>query len=638
MKNKLLIMMLFLLVASLVPAKIHGQDMLLPLEGMLPVYYADGTSKQTVKSALNAAGDVFFDDFNYYPGSPDTTKWVNGGAFVNNQFSSLPVSVGIATLDALDGLGKMRPHIGSNSFRSDTLASKSINLSGKSGLVFSYYAEPGGLADKPENNDSLILQFYNSVDSVWVTIESLTGTVGMGFNLRKIAITDAKYVRAGFRFRFINTVTLSTSVDNPSRTGNSDIWNLDYILLREASSLDDTTWNDLVFRKLPSTLFKEYTTIPWKHYSSVLATKLLDYVPVSITNYNDASSLSTKVRFYYEDLADPDNNSGDIDRLNNINYNPPPYIPYSLGNSTDNLNKFEEIASAVSGNPDKLSVRLRLEINDNTEDEDKQLTNNIATFTQKLGNQYAYDDGSPEAGYGFRPSGSLVSFALRYDAYASDLLYGLHVFFNPRAIDPAGPEYFKIYVWDENPGSHLPSDSLGSAEYSFDGTEGYGWKFFPFTSPVNVSGKFFVGMRFENPKYLNIGADMNNLNHRTDSTKRNLYINTTGNWTESSVAEAIMVRPVFGDQPMVLTHSELPGKLEVYPNPASVSIRFRLPEGVNSQTVALTICDLTGRALLIGNFYDGDEIDLSLLPRGLHFVRVMLSDGAIYTTKLLIRN
>lgn len=635
MKNNSRLLVFLVLFGFVAPLQLPGQEMLLPLEGMLPEDSRGSTTDMAAKAGVKAAGDVFFDDFSQFPGTPDTNKWVNGGTYINNQFSALPISVGIATLDALDRHGKMRLHDGSKSFRSDTLTSKPINLTGKSNLQFSYYAEPGGLADKPESSDSLILQFFNPADTLWVTVESITGAVGTGFKLRTLAISDVDYIRAGFRFRFINTVTLSTVADNPSKTGNSDIWNLDYILLREVSPIADTFWNDLVFRKLPSSLFKEYTTIPWKHYSSVLATKLIDYVPVHITNYFSDGSLSTKVRFYYEDVANPGNNSGDIDRLNNVYYNPPPYASYRLGNSTDNLNKFEEIASAVTGNPSQLNVKLRLEINDFTDD--GQMGNNEAVFIQKLGNQYAYDDGSPEAGYGFRPSSSLVSFALRYDAYAADMLHGLHVYFNPRAIDPVEPEYFKIVAWAENAGSHLPADTLGSAEYSFDENSGYGWKFFPFKSPISVSGKYFVGMRFENPKYLNIGADMNNRNHRTDSTKRNLYINTTGTWTESSVAEAIMVRPVFGAQPLALPRVAVPDKLDVYPNPAAGSVRVRLPNGVPSGPATLVISDFTGRAVHSVAIADGDEVDLSTLSGGLHVVYVTLADGTRYTTKLLIR-
>lgn len=616
----------------------QSQEISLPLEGMLPEVVPATNLKSGSLPSAKTSDDFFFDDFYYFPGIPDTTKWQNGGVMVNNQYSANPVTLGIATFDALDANGNMRAHDGSLSFRADTLTSKPLNLAGKTNLILHYYIEAGGLGDSPEATDTFKLQIFRPSTNTWKTADSVNGTIAKGFQLRSVNI-PAEYAEEGFRFRFFNTVTLTTLPDNPARTGNSDIWNLDYIVLKTKTSGDESVLKDLAFKKLPATLFQDYTTMPWSHYSSILASKLTEHVPVSIISYfPSGSSSSTNVRFYYTDLAKPGNNSGDPDNLNYTSYDLTPNVIDTLDNSSDNLNQFELLASGVTGSPETFSVKLTLEFNNYSDTLDSRPENNLASFTQYLGSEYAYDDGSPESGYGFRPSGSLVSFAMRYEAYKPDMLEGVRLYFCPRAEAPANPEYFKVYAWGCATGTLLPSDSLASAEYSFSSEMDYGWHYFEFKEPVEVNGKFFIGLRQENPKYLHLGLDKNNRNYRSDSTKQNLYINTTGSWETSSFKEAVMIRPVFGSIIDNIPEPALQNTLDIYPVPATDNISLQIPTVYGNTVWQVTITDITGRALINTPYQAGNTIDIQRLTGGIHLLRAIAPSGERMTAKFIVKH
>ncbi len=120
----------------------------------------------------------FVDDFSKNLIFPDTAKWINSQAFINNDYAYKPLTVGVATLDALDSYGKIYNTAQSGSFYADTLTSRPIRLDSiflpvlrqitlADSIYFSFYVQPGGgngqpwelKGDKPEIGDSLMLEF-----------------------------------------------------------------------------------------------------------------------------------------------------------------------------------------------------------------------------------------------------------------------------------------------------------------------------------------------------------------------------------------------------------------------------------------------------------------------------------------------
>lgn len=70
----------------------------------------------------------FFEDFSTSSIFPDPAKWTDKFAFVNNSYGRNPVSIGVATLDAIDENGEVYS-VNNNSVSSDRLTSQSFDIS-----------------------------------------------------------------------------------------------------------------------------------------------------------------------------------------------------------------------------------------------------------------------------------------------------------------------------------------------------------------------------------------------------------------------------------------------------------------------------------------------------------------------------
>ena len=114
----------------------------------------------------------FFDDFSNDNVVPDASKWMNKSVFVNSGFPSYPINHNAATFDVLDATGKVYSHASSSPFVADSLISNKIkfdNLTPADSLYFSFYYQPQGNGNAPEENDSLVLMFGSVSDTsiVW---------------------------------------------------------------------------------------------------------------------------------------------------------------------------------------------------------------------------------------------------------------------------------------------------------------------------------------------------------------------------------------------------------------------------------------------------------------------------------------
>lgn len=74
--------------------------------------------------------------------------------------------------------------------------------------------------------------------------------------------------------------------------------------------------------------------------------------------------------------------------------------------------------------------------------------------------------------------------------------------------------------------------------------------------------------------------------------------------------------------------------LKVYPNPADDLIR--LVVNGNGEKMELSLYDTTGKIVIEKTLRDGDAIDVSVIPSGLYYVKV-LYNGSVVTNKLIIR-
>ncbi|MBN2864047.1 MAG: hypothetical protein JXN62_12850, partial [Bacteroidales bacterium] len=114
----------------------------------------------------------FFDDFSGTDIFPDDQKWADDYVFINDTYTDKQLTKGVATFDALDNTGRLYETASSTGFEADQLTSRTINLEYTPGenIWLSFYYQPGGLADMPEEKDSLTLRFYAPDEDKWYSV------------------------------------------------------------------------------------------------------------------------------------------------------------------------------------------------------------------------------------------------------------------------------------------------------------------------------------------------------------------------------------------------------------------------------------------------------------------------------------
>ena len=70
----------------------------------------------------------FFDDFAYPYHKPLHSLWKDDDAYVNTAFAKNEITIGVASLDAMAGNGKLHENVSTTSTISDYLTSRPINL------------------------------------------------------------------------------------------------------------------------------------------------------------------------------------------------------------------------------------------------------------------------------------------------------------------------------------------------------------------------------------------------------------------------------------------------------------------------------------------------------------------------------
>ena len=116
----------------------------------------------------------FFDDFSQSALYPDSTKWTDCNALVNDGFPLCPPNRNGITLDVLDANGRVYSYAISNAFLAEYLTSVRIRLDSvmepepraltpADSVYLSFYYQPQGNGNAPEEQDSLGLQFGTTV-------------------------------------------------------------------------------------------------------------------------------------------------------------------------------------------------------------------------------------------------------------------------------------------------------------------------------------------------------------------------------------------------------------------------------------------------------------------------------------------
>jgi hypothetical protein len=562
-----------------------------------------------------------FDDFSNSSLVADTSIWTDAFAFVNNTFCLRPVSNGVATLDALDADGAIYAHatLSPTTFVADHLTSKDINLQypASDSLYLSFLYQPGGLCDLPEEEDSLMVDFYATDSSQWINVWRIPGSSFHEFKHAMIPIHNPRFLTSGFRFRFRNRASLSKSNDYPDKRSNVDYWHVDYVRLNRFRTASDTILRDVAFSTPLGKVLKNLSSVPWSHFEVA---------------YNTAISSSVSARYRNNDsiTRNVTRSLSILEPIYGESYIPGTPTAQDVPAHNDTVVHFSYIYPFNFDRGDSALIRFKAALRTDAFD---PKVNDTVVHDQLFRDYYSYDDGTAEAGYGLRASGTANAMvAVKYNSYVPDRLGGIYIYFNQVYDSVNLKNYsFNLMVWDESGG--LPGQLIHEDPTSYKPiyTSTYtGFIRYDFSEPVQVSGPFYVGWRQDKEYLLNVGLDLNN------RPEPHVMFFNMGGWESSTAPGVIMFRPFLYDGTTGL--GNIPSELlefQVYPNPASDRVWLNLPEALEGEEVVIYLYDASGRQVH-QSLLNSRSLDLSGYIPGIYFIRA-LAGGRSYHSKLVIK-
>jgi hypothetical protein len=592
------------------------QEFLVPAP--IPVPVSQSHVSPLKAGILDTLDLPFFDDFSRTYGYPDPKLWTDVYVYINNDYPVNPVSIGVATFDAINGAG----YLNGNSdipFESDFLTSMPLNLDypGQNDTWLSFFYQPQGFGDEPEKGDSLVVEFYSPVSNKWRSVWSLEGQPLKPFTHVWVQVNDTSYFHPGFRFRFKNYASLTK---NPGYTGynsNVDHWNVDYVYLDKGRSQNDSSIKDVAMVTNLASILKSYESVPWSHFPDAFRTEIQPTVKITYRN-NDIITRNVTRFFEMRNLL-----SGSA--------------PYTVSGGAVNVEAGDEHTYEFpfsypfdEDNYDSAIFRLKSYL---VTDEDDYKWNDTVVRNQVFTNYYAYDDGTAEAGYGLSGEGSAgASLAYRFRTYKEDTLRAIKMYFN-RTSDNSSQAYFYIAVWDNDEITDLPGNLIYSKagfkpEYPGELNEFYTYDL---DTQLVVSDIFYVGWIQTTTTLLNVGFDRNHNN------RNNIFYNLGQEWFNTIFNGSLMIRPVLGkkfSKPSSVHDFEIK-ELQVYPNPASDYVRLELPSQAEDIPVTVSIYDLQGKLIKKVTVMD-ELIPVHQLMPGMYLLRAEIPGSGTFNAKLLI--
>ncbi|HKL03975.1 MAG TPA: hypothetical protein VJ911_09875, partial [Cryomorphaceae bacterium] len=505
----------------------------------------------------------FIDDFSVdrFPENEDGYQvlWQGRQATRNNGWPIDAPTIGVVSFDGGDEFGY--PYDWNDGRGpADTLISCPIDLDFESedGLGLSFYYQPKGRAFFPPTAlDSLILEFYAPDLDQWFWVWSTSdNSTTEEFSFQYIPIVQNKYLKEGFQFRFRNIAPLQ---------GALGTWNVDYVWLDENETNINPINNDVAFARQEYSLLNELRAMPRDHFAQNPAQFMRETIEVALKNLNDGPRTleNNEIRIYHEGVLQnsfPNPNSPAIQAQSGLDYlhsvlSPPNEIVYNASLSEEELIFDVEIIHGVA---DFLATA----------------SNDTMRFQQTFFTEYAYDDGSAEAGYAVPGTGAEV--ALKYTNYQTDSIWAVKIYTMPIGLDHEGST-FTIRAWEDT--GDGPGSVIAEAEQIVQfNLEGYQESvIYQFEEPVEVpSGSFFVGYGQSNQfEGVRVGLDFN-----TNGNPDNLYFRESAVWNGSQFQGTVMIRPMFtstGYDSLVtgISHRDISDKIQLFPNPSAGFFRLQ---------------------------------------------------------------
>ena len=626
MKNKLLIIILFIGLSCSAQEYLSG----------FSYVTNDFSENKNTRSRSEVIQLPFFDDFTETNIFTDISKWQNNNVLVNSGFPVFPTNYNAATFDVLDKTGKVYPNASTSPFIADSLISNPISLEGLTpadSLYLSFYYQPQGNGDAPEESDSLVLMLGFKSDSTmtWNHIWSTEGMTldsfllvnnGNYFKQVMIPIVDEKYFEKEMFILFYNYGTIPPSM-YPNDRSNVDNWNVDFIYLNKNRSFKDTTFPLVTFSEKAPSLLKRYQAMPYRQYVSNPTVAIATEYKMYITNL-DSVGASTQYTCYVENVATEWNFDYSSKWCNLSPYVKNGFQNCEGDNATQACPQLKNFLFDMNEKVDTATYHIThiISVDETTSDAKGDTLYGVQSFK----NYYAYDDGIPERGYGVVPGESC--FASQFSISKPDTLCGVYLLFN-RTHKDANYDFFDIVVWNNNNGK--PGNEfyrLKNQRPIWDDENIYEFAYYPFDEILKVNGTIYVGIMQHEKESINIGFDTSD-----DNSQYNFYDVGYG-WENSSMKGSLMIRPALGGDMAFVKEEDAKqnSRLGLYPNPSKNTINIGELEAETCEEIM--IFDMTGR--LMKHFSNDVNLDVSDLPTGLYMMRVVTEEGKRYTEKFMI--
>ena len=451
---------------------------------------------------------------------------------------------------------------------------------------------------------------------------------GKYFVQKMIRIDSARYFTDKFRFRFRNYASIANDIV-PSWRSNVDEWNVDFIYLNYGRSHADTTYPMLTFSQRAPSFLKNYQVMPYRQYKAD--------APVNV--------LRPDFKMYISNLDKVEHNTNYLYRVQQVNgdfhytynggnCNLPPFYSWGFqtcGTSCGAAHACPPVQKAFNFDVsrDTTSYIIKHYISDSSE---SNILVDSAIYGQGFYNYYAYDDGTPEFGYGLEPAGA--SLAYQFTLSISDTLRGVQMYFN-RTKDNVNQQFFSLNVWRDNSGQ--PGESIYEMpnvqpEWN-DGL--YHFYTYKFDEPIVLSGTFYVGWQQYSSGSLNIGFDANDVHNNK------IFYKDENGWHNSIFPGSLLIRPIVGQDMILSTGNEnqamnKPGQISIYPNPAQTWCMIDPVYFSPDPKANVAIYNIYG-SLVDEHYGTAGKINIAYWPAGMYVVRVR-SHNRIYTGKLLVHH
>lgn len=446
------------------------------------------------------------------------------------------------------------------------------------------------------------------------------------FFSHQIPLDAIEYLQKGFRFRFKNYASLS---NDASHARNEDFWHLDMVWIDANREENKPDIADVAFSTPIIPLFNRYTALPKSHFSQLTED---DFRMAAESTFRNFDIISRKIKFHF---AVRNSHNSETVSFPSFETDLNPFqIVSDRDILTDHDVEFFGYMTDESAAVDSIDFEFQYFFTDNNNPLFEQYRwNDTNRVNLTLSNYYAYDDGTPEAGYGLRnaPMGQV---AFKFDILQPDTLRAIQMYFNP-TLDQE-PKTFNLCVWavgEKNmPGELLYRRTSTRVQYA-DGL--YNFVTYPIedeaietddTGGIYIENSFFVGWEQPQDVLLNVGMDLSN------QMRNRLYFNASYQWEASVTQGALLIRPQFGKSVATGISTISEKNCTLYPTIVQSQAYVQSDEEI----VRCEFTDITGKTVqqlpVIGN-----SIDCTSIPNGFYLVKLYGNNNFVTVKKCIVR-